>query len=363
MSLDKILAAIQSPGGQPNAEPGMNPMAMMMAMQQQQMQMAEARIREEREARQIEEQRRREDKAESSKMVLALAGILLPKLFDKPAIDPLMLRMLENNSNKDALKDFLQTSAAMQQQSANMMMQQMQGIMTTTGEFQANMMERQLASMEERLARNAEKDDEEEDSNPFTSILKAALPMILGKAAPVGEAVVNAAAQTAPNPNTPVIPRTAPKPELTPEVAKKVLILQIAAALHLRGANYDEEKIQKFRRKLVATISQTGDVAKAIMTDNQGELLIAFGPAVESDPMLQKWIMTPAAQQFMGETIATIVKPGLLAIMHAIQARRAQQAQQSINIAEKPAAPEVPAQPITTEPPTLGPDDVDDSGE
>jgi len=351
----------------------MDPMALMLAMFQQQQATSEARMREEREARQREEERRREEKAESNKMMMALAGLVIPKLLDKPAVDPLMLKMLENNNNKEAMQQFLATSSQLNQQSSQMFMQQLGTMMGTMGDMQSRMTERQMEMMETRMEKIAEKaaGGDDEESNPIMDVIKAAIPAFLGpKAAPVAAAAVTAIGRTVP---APVIERGMVAVEPTraavvhpPEVARKVLALQLAMALQLRGERYDADKVATFKRKILALVARTNDVARAIVADDSAALFAAFAPAVEVEKPLGGWIMSQPAQAFLGELVANDLRPGLLAIAQEIARGKAEQ-YAVVAPAAQEVAPALPVRSIvlmpqhggpTVEPPTLGPADV-----
>lgn len=373
--LASILAAIQAPGGQASpAAPTMDPMALMLAMFQQQQATSEARMREEREARQREEERRREEKAESNKMLMALAGLVIPKLLDKPAVDPLMLKMLENNNNKEAMQQFLATSSQLNQQSSQMFMQQLGTMMGTMGDMQSRMTERQMEMMETRMEKIAEKaaGGDDEESNPIMDVIKAAIPAFLGpKAAPVAAAAVTAIGRTVP---APVIGRgmVAAEPAGAPvvhppEVARKILALQLAMALQLRGDRYDADKVATFKRKILALVARTNDVARAIIADDSAALFAAFAPAVEAEKPLGGWIMSQPAQAFLGELVANDLRPGLLAIAQEIARRAAERDAVAVAPAVQEAPPTILVRTATlmpqhggpvVEPPTLGPADV-----
>ncbi len=369
-SLAAILEQVTKPSsaGSPALVPAQDQsmMAVMMMMFEKQMAMAERRADEERENRRTEEQRRREETAERNKMLLALAGTVLPSLLNKPAMDPFMVKMLESSSNKESMQQFMQQSAAMQQQGMSMFMQQLSTMVGTMGEVQNRMTEKSMEMMEERLARIADKDEGGDESSPWAEVAKAALPMLLGpKAAPVGSAVVDAVARQPPAPIPhpsvpPQLAHAAPAPvEHAPEIQRKVILLQLAMALHLRGKTWNDDKRDEFRRKLVMTVARTEDVARSILTDDQGGLFAALAPAVEAEAPLKQWLSNPTTLQFLTGLIADTIKPGLLAVGQELQ-RRASAAQAASTPAAAPTPEAIPMRPATTltpgEPPVLGPE-------
>ncbi len=355
-NLADVLAKVMAPGAPaPAAAAGADPLALIVTLfqAQQQQTLAAAAAAEARAAR--EEERRREDKAETNKMLLALAGLVLPKMLDKPAIDPLMMKLLDNSSNKESMQQFLATSSQLNQQSSQMFMQQLAGMMGTMGDMQSRMTERQIDMMEERMAKMAEREDGDDES-PLMGIIKAALPALLdpGKAK-IGEAVVTAVAAStptapaAPAAGVPAAPVAPPAP-VDPVVARKVRLMQLCMALHLRGQTFAPEKAAQYKQAIVAAVARTNDVAKAIMDDDSGALMTALTPAVKQEPPLGQWVGTVEAQAFIGGIIAEVVKPGLLAIAAEMQ-RRQQAANQ-----QPPAPPQAPQEvPPRTEAPVTEP--------
>lgn len=354
--LATILSQVMQPGAAPApTTPAESPLALMMAMMQQQNEIAREQARAAEARAEKEEQRRREDKAETTKMLMALGTLLIPKLLDKPAMDPFVVKMLESSSNKDAMKDFLATSSALNQQSSQMFMQQLATMMGTMGDMQNRMTERQIDMMEERMAKMAERenDDDEEGKSPFADIVKAVMPHLLGDKAAVGTAVVNAATAT---PATPPATGTAvavvnpvAKPMPTPLTARKVRLMQLCMALHLRGSTFATDKAAAFKTAIVNTVARCNDVAHAIMTDDSGALLTALAPAVQAEPPLGTWVQTPAAQAFIGQLITETVKPGLLAVAQEMQRRQTAKALDDAGNAQT----HTPA-----EPPVLNPENV-----
>jgi hypothetical protein len=132
------------------------------------------------------------------------------------------------------------------------------------------------------------------------------------------------AAQAAPSVPVPVASRAVavvnpPAVTVSPDTARKVKIMQMCMALHLRGEGFTEEKRQQFYRALVTNVARADDVARAILADDQMALLGALKPAVEAEPPLGQWIGTVEAQTAVAGLIGTVVKPGLEAIGKALR--------------------------------------------
>jgi len=334
-SLADVLATVQQPGP-PTTLPTQNNgdmFAMLMAMMQENTRAAENRATLEREARKDEETRRREDKAESNKMLMTLAGLIVPSLLNKPAIDPLVMKMLESTSNKDQMQQFMAAQTQLTQQSGQMFMQNVTQMVAGMNEMQTAMQQRAMDAMEERMARIGGGDDE--DNSPWADIVKAVLPAIMGpKAATIGTAVVGAVAAQSGNGSgngnggggvPALVHGAAGAGALIPgEVKRKIRIMQLAMVLHQRGAGFTEEKRGQFRASLVGAVARANDVAHAVMTDNQAGLITALTPAVEVDKPLGTWLAAPGVFAFVSELVATVIKPGLMAL--AVEINRLQEA-------------------------------------
>lgn len=351
-SLADIIKAANAPGGvaPPAADP-LAAMAPMFAMMQQQMAASEARAREEREERNRQEEARRTEKQQFMQALIALGTVVLPKLLEPKGPDPMVLKLLDSSTNRDSMKEMLASSMALQQQQTQAMLQNFLTMTSGMGEMQSRLQEKAMDQMEQRLERMAEKEDDDgESSSPILDIIKLALPAILpAKTAAVAGAVAGAVATAAAKPPAapPVAgaPQPAPRlvaPERSPELVRKVTLMQIAMALHLRGAGMDEAKRVAFQTKLVHLVARSNDVADAIHSDDQGALFAALTPAIEAEPPLAKWVATTEAQGFLAELIANLIKPGLIAVAAELQRRQASTDQPT------PAAP-------PTEPATIGP--------